>query len=102
MVAKNIGRLSSATARSNILLVAIYCATLMWCWEIYSPIGSIPFSTSASPIGGYSHFPFLNQKIQIEVHRSTQFWKILRFLIIKGVITHDYDPKRSTDLTINK
>ena len=54
MVAGDIGCLSSATIRSKIDLVVMYCVTLVWRQKIYSSIGSSPASDRVSPIGGYS------------------------------------------------
>ena len=51
MVAGDIGCLYSATTRSNIDFIVMYCVTLVWRHEIYPPIGSSPASDSASSIG---------------------------------------------------
>ena len=52
MVAGDIGCLSSATTKSNIDLIVMYCVTLVLRNEIYSPIGSNTASNSATSIGG--------------------------------------------------
>ena len=47
---------SAAKHKSMIGWVAVYCATVFWWQEIYTPISSIPTISNADPIGGYTHF----------------------------------------------
>ena len=102
MVSGDLVRLSSDTARSNICLMAIYCAALMCRWEICPPILSIPAYDSTSTIGGYSQRLFQNQLIRPEIHCDNQLWRLFSACIIRGVITYNSDPKRITDQTNTK
>ena len=46
------GHLKSANARSKIGHVEMYFDTLVWMWDIFSPIVYNPASSRASPLGG--------------------------------------------------
>ena len=97
MVTRDTDRLSSATLRSNIDLMVIHCATLVFWQDIHSLISSSTASTNASPIGVYSQRPFRNQVILPEVHYATQIWRLPSNLIMLGVTTHNSDPKIFTN-----
>ena len=75
MVSGDLVRLSSATTRSNIGLVVIYRATLMWRWEIYPPIGYIPAYDSTSTVREYPQSTIRHQCIQPEIHCANQLWR---------------------------
>ena len=53
MVDGDIGCLSSSATRSNIDLIVMYCSTLVWRQEIYSPIGEALSEAGLEPIGEY-------------------------------------------------
>ena len=77
-------------------LVVIYCATLMWRWEIYPPIGYIPASDITSTVREYSQSTIRHQGIQPEIHCANQLWRLPSACIVWWVITHESDPKRIT------
>ena len=93
MVARDIGCLSSSTKRSNIDLVVMYCATLVWRQEIYSPIGSSPASAIDSPILSYYQRLLRHQGILPVIRYATQLWRLPSNLRMLGVTTHESDPK---------
>ena len=97
MVVGDISCFLSATTRSNINLVVIYCDILVWWREICSPIGSSPASAIASPIEGYSRQPFQSIVIYILIYCATQVWILHRNLRMLEVTTQKYDPKSSID-----
>ena len=51
------GFCSATRHKSMIGRVTIYCATLFWQREIYTPISSSPTVASAAPMGVYTHVP---------------------------------------------
>ena len=61
---------------SNIDLVEIYCATLVWLFEIYPPIDPIPTSASTSLIGGYYQQTLQHRVILTKISCDAQLWRL--------------------------
>ena len=74
----------------------MYWATLMWWWLVYSQILPSPYSSSASPMWGCSHWPFWHQGIRPEIRRATQLYRLPNPHRIGFFLTHNYDPKSRT------
>ena len=86
--------------RPRISRVAIYCATVLCLFRTYSPISSNPSSCIPIFRGNYYKITSTCRFVCLPVIcLDTLCWTPPRAWPMRGVITHVYDPKKSTACT---